>query len=40
MRYSGVAEKKMALVVGRDYPGTYREFVEMFPDDAACTQTT
>jgi len=27
----------MALVVGRDYPGTYREFVEMFPDDAACT---
>ena len=24
------------MVAGRDYPGTYREFVEMFPDDAAC----
>ena len=24
------------LVAGRDYPRTYREFTEMFPDDAAC----
>jgi len=24
------------LVAGRDYPNTYRGFVEMFPDDAAC----
>ncbi len=26
------------LVAGRDYPRTYREFVEMFPDDAACAR--
>ena len=25
------------LVAGRDYPRTYREFVEMFPDDEACS---
>ena len=25
-----------SLVAGRDYPRTYREFVEMFPDDEAC----
>ncbi len=25
-----------ALVSGRDYPNTYRGFVEMFPDDTAC----
>ncbi len=25
-----------ALVAGRDYPNTYRGFVEMFPDDNAC----
>jgi len=25
-----------ALVAGRDYPNTYREFVELFPDDMAC----
>ena len=25
-----------ALVAGRDYPRTYREFVGMFPDDEAC----
>lgn len=25
-----------ALVAGRDYPRTYREFVEMFPDVTAC----
>jgi transposase-like protein len=24
------------LVSGRDYPNTYREFVEMFPDNVAC----
>jgi hypothetical protein len=24
------------LVAGRDYPHTYRGFVEMFPDDATC----
>jgi len=24
------------LVAGRDYPRTYREFVEMYPDGAAC----
>ena len=27
----------MSLVAGGDYPRTYREFVEMFPDDAACS---
>lgn len=27
---------KSALVAGVDYPNTYREFVKMFPDDAAC----
>ena len=27
----------VALVAGRDYPRTYREFVKMFPDDASCT---
>jgi transposase-like protein len=26
----------LALVAGRDYPRSYREFVEMFPDAAAC----
>lgn len=26
----------LPLVSGRDYPNTYREFVEMFPDDTAC----
>lgn len=26
----------MALLPGHDYPNTYREFVKMFPDDAAC----
>jgi len=25
-----------ALVAGRDYPQTYREFVEFYPDEAAC----
>ena len=25
-----------ALVSGRDYPNTYRGFVEMFPDDTVC----
>lgn len=25
-----------SLVAGRDYPRTYREFVEMFPDDNSC----
>jgi len=27
---------ELPLVPGRDYPNTYREFVEMFPDDTAC----
>lgn len=27
----------MPLISGIDYPNTYRNFVEMFPDDAACT---
>ncbi|HZK52613.1 MAG TPA: transposase, partial [Desulfosporosinus sp.] len=27
---------ELALVPGRDYPNTYRGFVEMFPDDTAC----
>jgi transposase-like protein len=31
-----VAATRVSLVAGRDYPRTYREFVEMFPDDAAC----
>ena len=26
----------LPLVSGRDYPNTYREFVEMFPNDTAC----
>ena len=26
----------MSLVVGRDYPSTYRELVQMFPNDGAC----
>lgn len=26
----------ISLVTGRDYPDTYRGFVEMFPDEAAC----
>jgi len=28
--------ESIPLVVGRDYPNTYRGFVEMFPDNAAC----
>jgi len=28
--------KPILLVAGRDYPNTYRGFVEMFPDNAAC----
>ena len=28
--------ESIPLVAGRDYPHTYRGFVEMFPDDAAC----
>lgn len=27
-----------SLVAGRDYPNTYRSFVEMFPDNASCTE--
>lgn len=27
---------ELALVSGRDYPNTYRGFMEMFPDDIAC----
>lgn len=27
---------ELSLVPGRDYPNTYREFVDMFPDDTAC----
>jgi len=27
---------QQALVAGRNYPRTYREFVEMFPDDETC----
>ena len=27
---------RQALVAGRDYPRSYREFVEMFPDNKAC----
>jgi len=27
---------RLALVAGRDYPRSYREFVEMFHDDEAC----
>lgn len=27
---------RRALVAGRDYPRSYREFVEMFPDNEAC----
>nr|WP_280818868.1 transposase [Thiorhodococcus minor] len=26
------------LVAGRDYPQSYRELVEMFPDDLACAR--
>jgi transposase-like protein len=31
-----VSASPRALVAGRDYPHTYREFVAMFPDAAAC----
>ena len=31
-----VADQAGALAAGRDYPRTYREFVEMFPDAVAC----
>lgn len=31
-------ETAETLVSGCDYPNTYREFVEMFPDDMACTE--
>lgn len=34
---SGTPKLPFALVAGRDYPRTYREFVEMFPDAEACT---
>ncbi len=27
---------KIPLISGRDYPNTYRSFVEMFPDNTAC----
>ena len=27
---------ELGLVAGHDYPDTYREFVEMFPDNTAC----
>ena len=27
----------IALLAGKDYPRTYREFVTMFPDDKSCT---
>jgi transposase-like protein len=37
MSNSGVvAVAQASLVAGGDYPRTYREFVEMFPDDFAC----
>jgi len=26
----------LALMAGQDYPNTYRNFVEMFPDNSAC----
>ncbi len=29
--------KPIPLKPGLDYPDTYRSFVEMFPDDAACS---
>ena len=32
----GDAVESIPLVAGRDYPHTYRGFVEMFPDEAAC----
>jgi hypothetical protein len=28
----------LTLVTGRDYPHTYRGFVEMFPDDVTCAE--
>jgi len=28
--------RRVALVAGRDYPSSYRDFVRMFPDQAAC----
>lgn len=32
----GSAVEPLLLVSGSDYPNTYREFVEMFPNDTAC----
>jgi transposase-like protein len=34
--FSDVAGARHALVAGRDYPRTYREFVSMFPNSEAC----
>jgi len=28
--------ESISLVAGSDYPNTYRGFVKMFPDNAAC----
>ena len=36
MGFSTNAAVHGRLVAGRDYPGTYREFVKMFPDEEAC----
>ena len=33
-----LAPSTNSLVAGRDYPSTYRELVNMFPDDAACAK--
>jgi hypothetical protein len=32
----GGAAMEVPLISGRDYPNTYRSFVEMFPDNASC----
>jgi len=33
---SGCTPTSQELVAGKDHPRTYREFVEMFPDDETC----
>ena len=32
-----ISTAKRKLIAGRDYPGTYREFAVMFPDELTCS---
>jgi hypothetical protein len=37
-RFKNKTPKRPELLAGRDYPGSYREFVNWFHDDAACLE--